>query len=366
MIDWLRIKSVDFEFHEIEWLTFKDLGVIDSITGGTVELGAFTDLKAVASLNFQGAQAPTSEMVRIICNATDLDGNKASVPIATLFCSCDEPQYTPTSTSGTLSCSSVLEVLSDDGYGYPFTIKAGTQAVQYAIMICQDHGVPVNNPDPSAYEISTDHTFESSDTFLTIINWLLDAAGYGSLQVDANGTAIMEPYVEPTERSTSMVFANDSKSILYPQLTQKNDWREAPNKVVMNFSNEEESLHAVAMNEDPDSPASTASRRRYKVLTEDVSELSGKTQAKRLTNLKKQALTKLKDNSSEIEYVSFQCQYVPISPNDAIEVEGILNDTWKGAVTSMSINLTSSMPCSVEARRFIRRDLKTLVYGWVQ
>lgn len=365
MIDWLRIKSVDFEFREIEWGTFKDLGRLDSITGGSVELSAFTELKAVATLDFKGAQAPTSEMVRIICNATDLDGNKASVPIATLFCACDEPLHTPTGVAGTLSCSSVLDVLAGDGYGHPYTIKAGTQAVSQAIAMCNIKGIPVNNPDPSAYIIKSDHTFESSASHLEVVNWLLDAAGYGSAQVDAYGSVVMAPYVEPTERATSMTFAADRKSILYPELTQKNDWRDSPNKIILNYSNDKESLYAASTNVDPNSPASIVSRRMYKLEAEDVQELDGVTQKQRLKNLEAQALKKLLDNSSEIEYVTFQSQYVPLSPNDAIEIEGIINDVWKGAVTSMHLDLTASMPCSIEARRFIRRDLKTITWSEV-
>ena len=49
---------------------------------------------------------------------------------------------------------------------------------------------------PSSYNMSEDHTFDSGTTYLEMVNWILETAGYTNAYPDANGIIQMRPYAE--------------------------------------------------------------------------------------------------------------------------------------------------------------------------
>lgn len=348
-------------FRRVKWPTWEEAEEYTQITGGQLELSAFTDLKVDGSLNFEGLEVPDDhDLVRIYHGYSDSNGEQPLRPLATLMFSLSKPTYEGVTVSGKLNCRSMLSVLSSKDYGAPFTISAGTQAVQKAIELTESLGLRVNNPDPSAYTIREGRTFKAEEAnYLTIVNWLLDAAGYASAWVDAYGVVQMTPYIEPTERKPSLTLADDESSIMYPELSKSSDYADTPNVVRLCYETDEETLIAFATNVDPNSRASLPSRGYEVTYRESVSELSGDTQAERLASLESMARQKLLDKSSDIEYVEGRCQYVDgLAPNNAMGIDYARADLeWRGALTNVSISLDKSMPADFKARRFIRTGL---------
>lgn len=359
--------SERFTFRRVTWPGWEEADEYDQITGGSLELSAFSDIKAVGSLDFDGAAVPDDrDLVRIYYGFTDDFLDSISVPLATLFFSVSEPAYDGNTVSGTMECSSVLQVLANKVYGLPFTATAGTRPVKLAIELCESLGLKVNNPDPSAYTIKNDHTFDSDASYLEIVNWLLGSAGFSSCWPDAYGVVQMCEYREPLERPSSVKFSDGDESVMLPEVSRRSDYQSTPNVVRMSYETEDESLWASASNIDPDSRASVVSRRQENTRYESVSELDGDTVDKRLANLKAAALSNLVDNSSDIEYVTMTHAWLPIAPNDAVEIDYIAAGLlWSGAVTNLAIDLEDGVPCQLTARRFVRTGIKTETKGGV-
>lgn len=368
MTDWFgRRRDERFVFRRVKWPSWEEAEEYGQITGGTVELSAFSDLKATGTLDFKGRTVPDDhDLIRIYYEFDD-DGVSHSVsPIATLSADCGDPTFNGKTVKGSMKCYSVLQILAEKKYGMPFTVAAGTQVVQLAIQLTESLGLRVNNPDPSAYTVKSDYTFDPDASYLTIVNWLLSAAGYASCWPDAYGIVQMGAYVEPTKRDPMITFVDDDQSIMRPELVKKNDYKSTPNACRLYYETEEESLWAVTRNIDPDSKSSVVSRGRENTMQETVSELAGGTQAERLANLEAQSRTKLVDNSSDIEYVTISHAWVPIIPNDAVSIEyreaGV---SWSGAVTNMKINLKTAVPCQMEARSFVKGAIETETEGGI-
>ena len=348
-MDWTGARDSSFVFRRVKWPEWEEAEDFSQITGGSVELSALSSLKAAGTLSFKGGTVPDDgDLVRIYYVA-----NGEAHAIATLFCDVSEPTYTPSTVEGTLRCYSVLQVLSDDGSGRPYTVKAGTNAVALAVDIAKSVGLRTNEP-ASAYEIKSDHTFKSEDSWLTVANWLLSSAGYASCHPDEFGTVQMVPYVEPTERESAWDFATGADSILYPSVTFTTDYKSAPNVVALTYEGETSTIWAESRNVDTGSKSSIPSRKRRIMQQESVSELGGSTVEQMVEKLKAMSLTKLVNSSAEIQYASFKCAWVPIKPNDAITLQGVTDEDFKGSVTNMRIDFTAAMPCAVEARRFVR------------
>ena len=358
-----------FEFRKVKWPTYEEGETLEQITGGQLELSAFTDLKVDGSLTFEGLEVPDDrDLVRIYYGYSDASGEQPMKPLATLMFSVSKPNYEGIIVSDKMDCRSLLSILSSKSYGAPFTVPTGTQAIQKAIELTESLGLRVNNPDPSAYAIREQHTFKESEAnYLTIVNWLLDVAGYSSAWINAYGVVQMTPYIEPTERLASLTLVDDKQSILYPELPKQSDCADTPNVVKLYFDTDEETFIASATNNDPSNRVSTVVRGYEVTYAETVSELAGETQEERLANLKAMARQKLIDKSSDIECVEGKCQYVEgLVPNNAMEIDYSLGDlTWHGALTNVSIDLIETIPATFKARRFLRNDLYIEIDGYV-
>ena len=358
-----------FVFRRVRWPSWEEAEDWVQITGGELEFSAFSDLKVTGSLSFDGVEIPDdSDLVRIYYGYSDSADSQTFEPLATLLFSAPEPAYDGMTSSGTLECQSMISVIAAKSYGAPFTITAGTPAVQKAVELVQSLGLRVNNPDKSVYTVNADHTFGTEDAnYLTIVNWLLEAAGYSSVWVDAYGVVQMTPYVEPLERPVSITLADDAASIMYPEITRRSDYSETPNVVRLAYETDAEALVATASNIDADSRSSLAVRKYEITYTESISELSGEIAEDRLESLKALALQKLVDKTSGIEYVDGSCQYVRgLEPNNAIRIDYVrAGIDWSGAITNVNVKLELGLPAGFSARRFVRRGFKTEVTGQI-
>ena len=364
MADWRSgSRTGGFFFRKITWPDFKDAELYEDAIGGALEMSALSEVKVNGTLQFDGTPPDPSHLLRIYYGFTDERGDYEAVPVATMQVQAANPKITEetdgVSKQGTANLVSVLEGLKDVDLNAPYTIKAGGQLIAKAMSLVADHGGPTNSPEVRGYAMSRDYTFPADEAnVLHMVNTLLGFAGYAAAWVDANGVVQITPYVEPSDREAVITFESGKDSIIYPEASYENDWGSTPNVVRLSYSTDAEVLTAYAKNVDTAHKASLPSRGgREKTLSENVTELAGDTQAQRLANLKAAAVSKLVDNSAEIEYVEIPCAYMPIVPNDAAQVRygGI---DWKGAVTNYKVNLSDDSDSVARIRRFTRTALK--------
>lgn len=366
MPNWFSNRDEEFIFRRVEFATWKEIDTFSYITGGNMEKSSLSDAKESGSLNFEGSEVPPNgDLVRIYYRFRDALGEITTHPVATMFAHCAEPTFNGSKFTGALTCSSVLTVLMKKKVKVPYTVKAGTPIVSLAISLIQDFGLRVNNPGPSAYTLKSDHVFEPTDSYLTVVNWLLTTAGYMSCFPDAYGVVQIAKYVEPIEREAVLELADDAQSIMYPQFSKKiNSWF-APNVYALLYETDSEVLSAETRNIDPDSPASLVNMYEQSEF-ETLNEIAGDTTEERLENLKAMSKSKLLDNSADIEYVVVKHAWVPTVPNDAIKINYVAAGyNWKGAITNIAIDFVKSIPCQTTARKFIRRNLLTETVGEV-
>lgn len=370
MADWKGARyDAGWLYRRIKWGTWDELGLYDNIESASINRSAFDTLKTSGSLNYFGTAPDEVDALALVYTFRDRNGQTVEQRRATVLVESDEPDYTSLDDggvrqSGTAKLYSLLKVLSDTKLKVPYTVAAGTNAIAAANRIITGAGLRTNCQS-SGYLLSCDHTFAPDDSLLDVVNYLLDAAGYGSADTDAYGTVILKPYVEPTARELAWTFANDETSTLMPGISSENDWRNTPNIVVLTYETDDETYVAQARNIDPESRASLPSRSwRENSTVEQVSELDGETQEERLENLKALARKKLLDSSSEIQYTKVKTLLVPVEINDAA---GVLYSGIKrqGAITSIDTSCTPTAETNIKIREFIRRDLLVDVSGQV-
>lgn len=336
-----------FRVQAVDPLTLAGTADVGTATGGSVELGAFTDTRMDASVDFEGEAVPDAEMVRIWYAFSDDRGERGEYPLATGYAAVGDLSIEGGRVSGTLTVASPLRILAGDGPGYPYTVKAGTAAVALAADICESQGLHVIDSE-SSWSPSSDHVFEASDSWLAVVNWLLTSAGFAAAWPDAMGWVHMEPYRPPSDRAVAASFANDSASIIVPGIVRTTEGGGAV--VRLSYSDEQCSVRASAWT------GGTALRDSVR---ETVDELDGDTAAAKAESLIAEAERRAMDAAGTTERLKFKAAWVPIVPNDAVafdyasDSEGARIEGWRGSVASMSISLEPSAPSSIELRRLL-------------
>lgn len=372
MTDWHGNRSREqYVYKRVKWNPgnaghFGEMEEYGLVTSGSVELSAFTDLKASCTFSFEGGTPPdTTDLVRIYYSFTDDHGNSESVPLGTFFVSYGEVSYTrdgdELKASGSVDGSSVLAALLDRKLGAPYTIETttngvATDCVGLADSIVRGFGLPTNGPESNGVKVKAPHTFEPDDSWLTVVNWLLTTANFQAAYPDPMGNVMMSAYVDPQSRTTTASFKDDARSIMRPEVSMANDWFETPNVCRVYFESETECLAASASLVSGSRASLNARGGREVTMVESVDELEGANQTARVTNLEAIAKQRLIDNASEIEKVTFTHAYIPMQPNDKIEIE-YSDMTWGGNVANMTVSLTPSTQCQTQLRRFVDNDL---------
>lgn len=362
MADWTGPRyDAAWTYRRIKWGTWEDLGEYQQVSGMTLNRSAFDSLKASGSISYVGEPVDEVDALAAYYGFTDSSGERVEMKVATVLVEADDHELRSLASGGvhqygTAKFYSLLKVLSDAKCKMPLTVPAGANAVASAKGIIEGCGLRTN-AQTSAYTLAADHTFAASDSLLTVVNWLLDAAGYSSASTDADGAVVLAPYIEPTARETTWSFANDQSSTMYVGVTAESDWRDAPNVVTLVHETDEATITATAKNIDPDSKSSLPNRGwRENGMTDSVSELQGETVWDRISTLKRLARKKLIDNSTEIRCAKFSTLFVPLHIGDAVDVD-YSGEKWSGTVTALDTDGGPAGKTTVNVRQFVRREL---------
>lgn len=336
-----------FRVQAVDPATLAGLADVGTATGGSIELGAFTDTRMDARIDFEGEAVPDAAMVRIWYAFTDAYGVHEEYPLATGYAAVGDVTVTGGRVSGSLTVASPLRILANDGAGYPYTVKAGAAAVALAADICEARGLRVIASE-SSWAPSADHVFEASDSWLTVVNWLLTSAGFAAAWPDAMGWVHMEPYRAPSDRAVTASFANDEASVIVPGIVRT---VEGGGSIVrLSYADEQCSVWAAAW---------TGSTALMESVRESVDELEGETAAAKAESLIAEAKRRALDAAGTTERLKFTAAWMPLMPNDAAafdyvsDAKGARIEGWRGSVASMSISLEPSAPTSMELRRLL-------------
>lgn len=393
-VDWTSNRQNErYSYIRVKYPELTEEGEYGNIVSGSVSKSYFSSIKETCEFTFLDGDAPDAvDGVRIYYSFEDDNGSTVRVPIGTFLVSYTdiEHSYTgatweneaTTTAGGSVSGSSLLSVLADITLGYPLTVNAGTDYVQLAYDLAKARNLNVSltpRPTGSVYKNAKAHTFDSSDSLLTAINYLLNTADYSACKVNEYGTVIMEPYTEPSMTNPVFTFADGDNSIIGLKVVENNDYLTAPNVVKLVYESENECLFAMASNL-KGSRNSLAARgnRELTLFDSDVSfpdsiseeneSSAGIHRSERLAYLKTKAAKRIKDNSSETVHIEFEHPYIPIAGGDYVKIV-YGNKTFNLNVTNMDIDLSASTACKTSGRHINRYNIETNVSGrvvWVQ
>lgn len=350
MIDWHRSGRTDvFRYVLVEWPTFRELGEIKNVVSCTITENSLSSLKASGKLECCSDPAIGDNLVRVYSDST-LGGMAQTICHGTFFAT--TPSATISDVADGVACDmySTLWILQQNKVVETYTAPAGTNAVDLAAELAKGYGNKLNViATPSGAALSADHTWDAGTSYLEIVNWLLDFAGYGSVGVDAYANAIMAPYVPPASKAPRVTFSDTQDSLSESSFTRTFDTFEVPNKVVVICSNaESEPMKATAINDDPENPYSTTARGKLIVKVERVSDIADQ------AALDAKARELLFSGMSVVESIEFTHAFLPFEVGDAVLMDYTRsNFVRKMVTTSREKKMIPGMRCKTSARRFV-------------
>lgn len=360
-MDWFGNRySETYTYTRVTWDGWNEYENYGYITDGSLEYSASSSIKVTGSFNFEGLEVPnTDDLVRVYYSFKDSTGEETSVALATLFVDYSSLTYSDTTSGmksqGTLNGQSVLSVMENDMYGPPLTISRGSNPILEAVKLIKECGLNVDYT-PSGKTMGVDYTFQSGTSYLEMVNYLCDVASYYQAYPDPYGTIMLKPIVN--DEATELVFTNDDRSIMYPEVSDETNLNDAHNVVKIGYSSASTYLYATAQNlsGSPISLDKTGGRRS--VLYEDVSDIDEETNA--TSAIRQIAEERIKDEALKVETVTFSHAYVPMELNQPVSIS-YSDFSWDGYIETFSVSLKPATKTQTKVQKEEFYDIITAI-----
>ena len=290
----------------------RPLGALDGVNGGSAEIVAQSVLGGSGSLELDHRQDIDWMSHRVRANFHD---GPESWPVGTYLLSSPTEQHTEFGVTYQVGLLSKMNVIAEDTVDTRYSAAVGSSVIPRVVALIQSTGETRIAATDSDSVLTAGLTWEAGTSKLTIINDLLQVAGYWSLWCDGSGLFRVEPYLNPADRPVAYLFEHGEASIHFPEWEMEQDNTSVPNRFLAIGQGDEEEppLVGVATNEDPESPYSFQSRGRWITATEEGVE--GETQAV----FDQYAARKLRDAMSPVSRLTVTHGMVNLDPNDLVE-----------------------------------------------
>ncbi|MBL5974792.1 MAG: hypothetical protein D3X82_13785 [Candidatus Leucobacter sulfamidivorax] len=293
----------------------QDLGLLDGVKGGNCEVVALSRLGGSGSLTIDGRGQDIDWMRHRVQMVYDpgIPGVEPW-PLATMMFTSPTLHRTATLSRFEVTLLSKMAVIDEDTVEAVYSLAAGAPIISTVVALIQSTGETRIAATPSEATLSNPLVWDAGESKLTIVNDLLQAAGYWSLWCDGAGLYRVEPYTLPADRPVSFDFAAGQTAIHRPAWDREQDLSSVPNRflVIGQGTDEDPPLVGVALNENPDSPFSYQARGRWITATETGVEGDSQVVFDQL------AQRRLLDAMSPVGKLSVSHAIVPLEQNQKV------------------------------------------------
>lgn len=291
----------------------RPLDTLDGVTGGSAEIVAQSPLGGSGALELDDRQDMSIDWMRHRIRAIFSDG-ETSWPVGTFLLTSPVENHTEVGLTYSVGLLTKMNVPHEDTVEDRYTLPVGAAIIPTVVALLESTGETRIAVTASAATLTSGLTWEAGTSKLTIINDLLQAAGYWSLWCDGSGLFRVEPYVDPASRPVAFEFEHGERSLHFPDWNREQDHTSVPNRFVAVGQGDEEAppLVGVATNEDPESPYSYQSRGRWITATEEGVEATSQ------AVIDQHAARRLMDAMTPVSRLAVTHAMLPLDPNDLV------------------------------------------------
>lgn len=344
MPNWTESMQQTYEYYEVDPGTWKEIRQI-----GNVKTSSITRDSSVETLG--SATIDVTDLVGECYIRTYLvtiqNGLKERTPLGTYLVQTPSSSYDGKVRNVTLEAYTPLIELKEKITPLGYSLLKGDDIMSKAYVIVRENVRAPVVPPQSDKKLYNDFVAEPSENMCSFTSALISNAKH-KLDLDEMGRVLFAPIQDTASLQPVWTYDDSNSSILYPELSMDHDLFGIPNAVEVVYSSGSESYYAKVVNDDPNSPTSTANRGRE--ILHRVTDLSaiGDPTEKQIDEYAERVLKEL----STVEYtISYTHGYCPVRVGDCVRLNysrAGLTDI-KAKVISQNIKCEAGCPVSEKA-----------------
>lgn len=340
MPDWTASMQQTFEYYVVNPNNWKDDYQLKNVKKSTINRDSTAETLGSATIDVTDYVGECYIRTYLI---TIQNGVREKHPLGTHLVQTPSSTFDGKKRDVSMDAYTPLLELKENPPPLGYSILKGENVMENAYRIIREHvRAPVVKTECDK-TLSKDFVANTNDTWITFSSDLIANAKY-VLDLDELGRVLFAPKQETASLQPIWTFTDDNSSILYPELTLKQDLYGIPNVVEVVYSSGKNYYSARVVNDDSNSPTSTARRGREIIHRVTNPELSGDPTEEQIQLYAEQLLKELSTLESMVTYTHGYC---PVRVGDCVRLNytraGLKN--IKAKVISQSIKCEAS--CSV-------------------
>ena len=340
MPDWTASMQQTFEYYVVNPNNWKDDYQLKNVKKSTINRDSTAETLGSATIDVTDYVGECYIRTYLI---TIQNGVREKHPLGTHLVQTPSSTFDGKKRDVSMDAYTPLLELKENPPPLGYSILKGENVMENAYQIIREHvRAPVVKTECDK-TLFKDFVANTNDTWITFCSDLIANAKY-VLDLDELGRVLFAPKQETASLQPMWTFTDDNSSILYPELTLKQDLYGIPNVVEVVYSSGKNYYSARVVNDDSNSPTSTARRGREIIHRVTNPELSGDPTEEQIQLYAENLLKELSTLESTVTYTHGYC---PVRVGDCVRLNytraGLKN--IKAKVISQSIKCETS--CSV-------------------
>lgn len=340
MPDWTASMQQTFEYYVVNPNNWKDDYQLKNVKKSTINRDSTVETLGSATIDVTDYVGECYIRTYLI---TIQNGVREKHPLGTHLVQTPSSTFDGKKRDVSMDAYTPLLELKENPPPLGYSILKGENVMENAYRIIREHvRAPVVKTECDK-TLFKDFVANTNDTWITFCSDLIANAKY-ALDLDELGRVLFAPKQETASLQPMWTFNDDNSSILYPELTLKQDLYGIPNVVEVIYSSGKNYYSARVVNDDSNSPTSTARRGREIIHRVTNPELSGDPTEEQIQLYAENLLKELSTLESTVTYTHGYC---PVRVGDCVRLNynraGLKN--IKAKVISQSIKCETS--CSV-------------------
>lgn len=340
MPDWTASMQQTFEYYVVNPNNWKDDYQLKNVKKSTINRDSTVETLGSATIDVTDYVGECYIRTYLI---TIQNGVREKHPLGTHLVQTPSSTFDGKKRDVSMDAYTPLLELKENPPPLGYSILKGENVMENAYRIIREHvRAPVVKTECDK-TLFKDFVANTNDTWITFCSDLIANAKY-ALDLDELGRVLFAPKQETASLQPMWTFTDDNSSILYPELTLKQDLYGIPNVVEVVYSSGKNYYSARVVNDDSNSPTSTARRGREIIHRVTNPELSGDPTEEQIQLYAENLLKELSTLESTVTYTHGYC---PVRVGDCVRLNytraGLKN--IKAKVISQSIKCETS--CSV-------------------
>ena len=340
MPDWTASMQQTFEYYVVNPNNWKDDYQLKNVKKSTINRDSTAETLGSATIDVTDYVGECYIRTYLI---TIQNGVREKHPLGTHLVQTPSSTFDGKKRDVSMDAYTPLLELKENPPPLGYSILKGENVMENAYRIIREHvRAPVVKTECDK-TLFKDFVANTNDTWITFCSDLIANAKY-VLDLDELGRVLFAPKQETASLQPMWTFTDDNSSILYPELTLKQDLYGIPNVVEVVYSSGKNYYSARVVNDDSNSPTSTARRGREIIHRVTNPELSGDPTEEQIQLYAENLLKELSTLESTVTYTHGYC---PVRVGDCVRLNytraGLKN--IKAKVISQSIKCETS--CSV-------------------